>query len=321
MQYQIVCDAKNIITIDNKLILNDELQVDINKLQPDVRCAPDKKYSCGSCMTVRSVLALVVAYNKYMRKNNINKSIQLKYDVSDDEDGEKVYKKYLLKQLTLAMKGVCNDQLCWLKQEFIKELSNEDKEEILEKTFRPSGPTGQFKWLATNNTDDVMKQYEKEYPEFKYLGTVPIDFDDLSDERRLSEINYNDLSKTKSKIGVIFNLDRHYEKGSHWVGLFADLNSGNINFYDSYGIKPDKRINALIKVIASDCLQRNINPKIQHNTNRHQFKDSECGVYSINFIARSLAGHSFEEIVADETNDETVNKCRKVYFNNTMYKV
>lgn len=315
---QIVCDANNIITLDNKLLLEDDNQkIDVNALKADVRCAPGKKYVCGSCLTLKSLTALVVAYNAHMKQKDPTKQIHLKFD----HDDEKAYKKYLLKQLTNAMKSVCEDQLCWLKQEFVKKLSKNDYDDVVNKTFRPSGPTGQFKWLATNNTDDVMKQYEEQYPDFSFLGTVPLDFDDLDGKYKLSEIDYSTLSKTTPKIGVIFNLDRHYEKGSHWVGLFANLSTGNINFYDSYGIKPDKEIRKLMKVLADDCTERGIAPKIQYNRNRHQYKDSECGVYSINFITRSLAGHSFEDIVKDETNDETVNKCRKIYFNNTRFEV
>ena len=34
---------------------------------------------------------------------------------------------------------------------------------------------------------------------------------------------------------------------------------------------------------------------VEYNRNRHQFKNSECGVYSINFILRLLEGESFED--------------------------
>jgi hypothetical protein len=53
---------------------------------------------------------------------------------------------------------------------------------------------------------------------------------------------------------------------------------------------------------------------IKFNQNRHQFKNSECGVYSINFILRLLKGETFENICSNITTDDQVNKCREVYF-------
>ena len=31
------------------------------------------------------------------------------------------------------------------------------------------------------------------------------------------------IEKGKNKIGIIFNLDKHYQSGSHWVSLFIDI--------------------------------------------------------------------------------------------------
>ena len=48
---------------------------------------------------------------------------------------------------------------------------------------------------------------------------------------------------------------------------------------------------------------------------KHQQGNSECGVYSINFILRLLKGKSFDHITSKRLSDEKVNKCRNVYFN------
>ena len=55
---------------------------------------------------------------------------------------------------------------------------------------------------------------------------------------------------------------------------------------------------------------------IRYNKIRHQFKNSECGVYSMNFIIRLLNGESFNAITQNITKDDDMNECRKVYFNN-----
>ena len=53
---------------------------------------------------------------------------------------------------------------------------------------------------------------------------------------------------------------------------------------------------------------------IKFNQSRHQFKNSECGVYSVNFILRLLKGETFEYICDNITLDDEVNKCRETYF-------
>ena len=53
---------------------------------------------------------------------------------------------------------------------------------------------------------------------------------------------------------------------------------------------------------------------IMYNYLQHQKGNSECGVYSINFLKRLVNGESFDDIITNQLDDEKVNKCRKVYF-------
>jgi hypothetical protein len=121
-----------------------------------------------------------------------------------------------------------------------------------------------------------------------------------------------------TKYGCVFNLDRHDQSGSHWVGLFADLKKGEIYFFDSYGIRPDKRIIALMKRMATFCIKElgNKNIKVDYNKIRHQYGNSECGVYSITFVERMVKGESFEKICMEKTPDSQINKHRNEIFRN-----
>jgi hypothetical protein len=56
--------------------------------------------------------------------------------------------------------------------------------------------------------------------------------------------------------------------------------------------------------------------KVDYNKIQHQRENSECGVYSMNFILRLLKGDSFETICNSKIPDKQINKCRNVYFNN-----
>ena len=43
---------------------------------------------------------------------------------------------------------------------------------------------------------------------------------------------------------------------------------------------------------------------IRYNQTRHQYKNSECGVYSVNFILRLLKGDSFDKITNSPVNEK-----------------
>ena len=125
------------------------------------------------------------------------------------------------------------------------------------------------------------------------------------------------INQDINRFGVIFNLDESYKSGSHWVSLFVNLKDGCIYFSDSYGIEPEKRIQDFIDKIKEYFTNKTYtNIDIQYNNTQHQQGNSECGVYSINFILRLLKGKSFHHITRTRLKDEKVNKCRSKYFGN-----
>jgi hypothetical protein len=300
------------------------------------RCAPTKNYNEGSCFTYEQLYKMAEAYNKNINNPdiNINKSM-----INLDNPS----KRDLVYALTDRLKNVCKDQLCWLTTEIVKNISDDNiKEDIMKNTFRPKGPglQGNFKWLNTTNINNIMEQYEKKYPDFKFFGAVPIDFDELP-QLGIKDMNFDELINDNiTRIGFVFNLDRHNQSGSHWVALFCNLCKTQIYFFDSYGTRPKKEIRVLIDRIAKWCYE-NIKKKkldvsdndtdvsymtkdkknkyeklmgIDYNRSRHQYGNSECGVYSVNFILRLLKGESFENVSKNITTDDKVNACREEYF-------
>jgi hypothetical protein len=305
----------------------------LDNFNPDNReytkCAPSKTFSDGSCFTIKSLKKIAEAHNRHVGANS-NKLIQISES-----------KQNLVTQLTNRITECGSDQICWLNVNWVKQIKDYD---IHNNTFRPKGPQGRFKWLSTTNINDIMGQYEQKYSNFKFLGAVPYDFEDLS-TLGIGNLNFDQLYVSgKTKLGLVINLDEHWKRGSHWVGMFADLKTNTILYFDSYGIKPKMRIADFAKKISLWCYKRNI-LNIQHgsaqdsilqdteskfmrvkknkyeeklnvnyNKVRHQFKNSECGVYSVNFILRSLKGETFDHICNNITTDDQVNECRKVYF-------
>lgn len=265
-------------------------------------CAPSIKYNEGSCFTLESLIKITNAYNEHIENRDSNKKIPMIYE-----------KKYLVRELTDRLKNVCDNQLCWLEQSFIKEINDDI---IHNNTFRPKGPANSLKWLNTDDINKVVRQYYDIYNNFRFFGAVPIDFDDLP-MLGIRDLNFDKLyGKNINELGFVFNLDEHWKSGSHWVALYCNLKKGQIYFFDSYGIKPEKRIRKLMSRVADYCKHKHKKkPDMRYNKIRHQFKNSECGVYSTNFILRLLKGETFDEITKNIVKDDDISKCRKKYFN------
>lgn len=279
----------------------------------DNKCAPHIKFDNESCIPLDLLVEMAKAYNIKNRNNQIK--LQTNYEILNAPK----YKQYLLEQFREKLKNKCSTQQCWIEQDFIKNMNDLAQLQLTKNTFRPKGPQGKFEWLNTLNINDVLSQYQNKYPEFLFLGAVPIDFDYCPYYPHVKNLNLKKLyDKNIYKIGIIFNLDEHDQPGSHWVGLYADSKKGEIYFFDSYGIKPEYRIRKLIRRMSEHLVEiHKVKPnelKIEYNDIRHQYGDSECGVYSVNFIERMLEGESFKQLSEKKTSDATINQMRKKYF-------
>ena len=283
--------------------------------QMEFKCGPHLSFENGSCIPLTLLIKMAEAFNKHNQK--IGDADRIKLDSRLDTLDPENYKKYLLLEFKNRFNG---SHMGWIKQKFTKHMNDEDKQD-LENVFRPSGPSGKFDWLSTIDINKVLSQYEEKYPDFKFLGAVPIDFNEL-DNYPFKKMNFDDFSKNgKKRIGVIFNLDEHYKGGSHWVSLFSDLEKGQVYFSDSYGIRPEKRIRDFMNRIEEYLKNKNIqNIDVRYNKTQHQKGNSECGDYSVNFILRLLKGKTFDHITRNRTPDEKINKCRAKYFLNAKQK-
>ncbi len=302
----------------------------------DKKCAPNVKYEDGSCISTDLLKKIATNFN--------NNSNSIKIDTSND-------KKELVDNLENAFnkKYGCDSQLCWLNQNFVKRMNNVELQKF---TFKPMGPNKKFDWLSTTNINDVIEQYERKYKNFLFLGAVPYDFQELR-QLEMGEMSFDDLVNGKmnedynkgekiDKFGMVINLDPHDQPGSHWVSLYADLDKNQIYFFDSFGKKPRKKIKKFINKITkymynkkygnklpinsvinnlknnniTEEIENLYNFDIRYNQIQHQFKNSECGVYSINFIIRLAGGETFDEITNNILKDDFMNNCRKTYFRN-----
>lgn len=285
------------------------------KEETDKKCSPNLSFESGSCIQLHILIEMAKAFN-------LNADNKIKLFPNLEALNPKKYKKYLLSQFNKKLSDKCTTQKCWTEQAFISNMKHMAKSELEKYTFRPDGPEGKFEWLNTININEVMEQYELKNNDFKFLGAVPMDFDDF-ERFGIKNLNFSQLMKEgKTKLGIVFNLDNHNQPGSHWVSMYSDLKNGMIYYFDSYGTPPEKRVRTLMRRIANFCETGlgNKNIKADYNRMRHQYENSECGVYSINFIARMLKGEKFENINSKKIPDKKINKCRNVYFGNVNHK-
>lgn len=281
-------------------------------------CAPGVNKGVNGCFDQSALIRIIDAYN-YRYPELI-----IKYDPN-------MAGIDLWDLVRNGLKDVCgNDEWCWLDQDFL-----EQKWDI-QGYYKPRKPETKTKWLSTSDINHVLKQFEKTHNDFAFMGTVPIDFDQIIDEYakmdfcalyngRGMNINGDSLyvGKKIRRFGFVFNLDPHNKKGSHWVSMFMDFTRNNpyVGYFDSYGhCPPPEQVVTLmdrLKNQVKGCLGIDLIKKC--NTIRHQHKNTECGVYSLYYIYNSLLGKTFEEISENIILDDDVNQYRDFFFRPTIF--
>ncbi len=226
----------------------------------------------------------------------------------------------------LARELGCNktDERCIVEKSL---LSHKEKRALLNEYFRPKMPAEWKKkpnmWLSSEDISNVMKQYEKAYPEFRFLGVVPIDFSAPDPyttgpkkcmNNQFCEVNLAEERAAGRRIlGAVFNLDPHYKNGSHWIALAIDLKRNCVYYFDSYGIAPPKQIAHFMRYLTLQEPRL----KLQSNGRRFQYSDSECGMYSMYFLIRMIAGESFKKFCRNPIHDKWMLEFRNVLFDNS----
>lgn len=218
------------------------------------------------------------------------------------------------------LSGVCGyDEYCWRKQDFVKRLKDANIELY---TFKPRFPKewmkNKYTWLNTYDILYVLKQYEKMRNDFIFMGVVPSD----CPTKITCELSNIDIKKIKgagiNKIGIVFNTDTSDGPGEHWVSVYSEFNDENkiaqINFYDSYGDKPQSLITRFLRDLANRYEKNGYKPVIFYNDTRHQYGGSECGVYSMNFILERLNKTEMHEITKMKILDKDMNYLRQVLY-------
>lgn len=202
-------------------------------------------------------------------------------------------------------------------------LSSSEKTELKKKYLRPQQPQDWLKdndkWLDSLNISAVMNQYEEAYPEFEFMGPFPIDFGAPNPYKsgptntsiclmnEICTLSVKDSIKNGTKyIGIVYNLDPHYESGSHWVANFIDLKKKVCVYFDSYGMKPPHQVEKFMKWLTT----HDSDFKLHYSSRRLQYKNTECGMYSLYLIILMLDGNSLVDISRTHPSDTDMLKFR-----------
>jgi len=177
-------------------------------------------------------------------------------------------------------------------------------------------------WLSDQDINKLEDEFEIIFKGYKFLGCVSIDFVLKSPEGKcivdtLCSTNLKDLYKQgKDQIGIIFNTDVHTGPGEHWMALYCDLRpevDPRITFFDSYARTPESEIKRLMLRWKLEWDATKIHDKeieTTYNTTKHQYKNSECGMYSLFFHYCCLN----EIPMGERIPDEVMNSFRNVLF-------
>ncbi len=258
-----------------------------------------------TCYSKESLLKIAKAYNLQNPNNKI-------------EDIDKLDQEKLWNIIRNKLSGICGyDEYCWRKLDFVKRLKDS---QINLYTFKPKMPEewkkNRYTWLNTYDILYVMKQYEKLHNDFIFMGVVPSDCP-TKINCELSNIEIPHLLNSGiRKMGIIFNLDVSSGQGTHWIGVFSEFNKKKceIDYYDSNGEEPIPLIKKFLFDLSKNFEKNNIRPTIIYNDRRHQYGNSECGVYSMNFILERLYGSNMYQISKMKILDKDMNFMRQLLY-------
>lgn len=294
-------------------------------------CSINKKDNYDTYKTCYDKDTLIRIADTWNRFNTNNKIMYNKNKISHKKLWNLINDKFTESKM-------CSDEICWVEK--LKLINDKNITESLLPETPYEWNSDPHTWLSNIDIDNVMYQYEKSenYKDFKFLGVFPVDFRSTEYTgsclyREICSLDIKELYEKGIKhIGMIINLDKHNEPGSHWVALFICIDPNKNYFgsyyYDSNAVEPPTTIKDFMTDLYKQSIY-NFNSshqfKIEYNKKRHQFKNSECGMFSMVFLIRwlnyinrhnkqEIDNVTLNDIIGLDINDEDVFSLRKEFF-------
>lgn len=272
-------------------------------------CAPSAKtlersYTCFSIRELQTIAATINSFIDEKKPICITRSKKCILLHKKDKIDINNNKKQLWNDIYSRLNKLCDFEKCWVDTTVLSQIKDKNlRHQLKYFTIKPKMREPGNYWLSTSDINFVMNQYSKLYSSFLFLGAQPCDFYQIID------VPF-DKFKEYNKIGMICNHDPSDKSGSHWIAILIDNTSNTIEYYDSTGNVPIQQLNVLINKF------KKLYPTYKYNVNhiRHQNKGSECGVYSIYFLVQRLLGYSFDNVIQNVIDDDSMVNYRKIIF-------
>ena len=203
----------------------------------------------------------------------------------------------------------------------------------LKDAFRPMMPKSWIRndrtWLSNFDIQAVMCQYDDVFPDFWFVGVFSMDFAHILTNGQCVSMDMCGLDvsemkrRRKSHAGIVLNLDKHDQSGSHWVALYINIDSRTVNYgcfyYDSTARPTPEEVNVFTHKIKTQVLESRENDvfpfRIKENRVKRQFKNTECGIFTMFFLVCCMSREfSFQTICDSMGNDDDLHTLRTVFF-------
>jgi hypothetical protein len=244
----------------------------------------------------QSLIKLIEAWNKY-------KPDKIAFKKSDS-----ITK--LSDALNEKIRPICDDKQYWCWTGALSKVAKDAKTKeiikmIADYELRPEMPRewakNPIEWLSNYDIEDVMMQYSKDKKyKYTFLGVFPIDF---SEEDKFGRCLYSHICSLSVKkyinkgvkyMGLITNLDKHNQSGSHWTSTFMIIDPKNKSFgahyYDSNAKPIPSYVRKFINTVKKQMneMYPHVKFRTTYNNKQHQKKNTECGMFSMIYQIRWL---------------------------------
>lgn len=199
------------------------------------------------------------------------------------------------------------DQLLWGNIIQTKYLNEQLGIKIF-KCFKPILPTS-VAWLDSNVIYDAMQSYGQD-------SNLSFEFYYPCEAGKI--FTAQDL-KIKNQHGFVINTGKIVHEGSHWVSVFVDLIRGTVEYFDSFGGKPNTEVRRTVNSIRVAVKQvftwADIGDKVKFTASCKQTGGVECGMFAIFFMVARISGKTLLDIARMSITDTDCSRLRKYFFN------
>jgi hypothetical protein len=221
----------------------------------------------------------------------------------------------------------CNDEICVIE----KVVPHHDVKEAIYSTFKHKGPRNVVKRLSNFDIDGVLSQWCLNNTNFYNWGFNMIDFeregaslakytmpDILKGQAPLNLGKYGGVIKRPCNIAAcVVNTDKYSGNGIHWFAVLCDCRQEpySVEYFNSSGNPP--RVQIVDWMERTSTLLKQTGKQVVQKTNtgsRHQYGNSECGLYSLFFIRHRLDGNPYDSFLEYSYKDNIMTEFRKYCF-------